>query len=529
MNLCEVIGKTLVDQLVQHKITDFSLSPGYRSSPLAVAVAENPLVNVQIHFDERGAAFYALGTAKATGKPSVIIVTSGTAVGNLMPAVMEASKAQIPLILLTCDRPHELRNTEANQTTDQVKIFGEYTRFHFDFPRPSHDLPPRFIATTIAEGVYKSLFPLPGPVHFNLPFPEPFIGKQKAQALKLTPVILDTPKIQSSQKIDLRGKKGIIAVGRGGGSLAVKNLSQKLNWPVFADIASGYREIEDPRSISHYHHILNSLSDLEVDTIVHVGGPFVSKVFLNWMAKQPEIIHVCPYFKRVDPQHKVSIRTASCDSIVGKTSDDWVKQWLKFSEKAAPSWDYLCEPAVVDTLTGCSDALFFANSMPIRDADMFFFPKSRKRPIFANRGLSGIDGNIATVCGIASKMPVTAILGDQTTLHDLNSLALINQTKYPVRLIIINNKGGGIFSFLEMEGRGNLTESHFAAAHDFDFEKIAQSFKIRYDLVDNLEKLKSSKATMIEVITSRVDNHELHKKIDTHIQTRLCDSFFTAF
>lgn len=529
MNLSEVFGKTLIDQLVKQGVTDFILAPGFRSTPLAIAIAEHPEVDVCVHFDERGAAFHALGRAKASGKPAAVIVTSGTAVGNLMPAVMEASTSQVPLILLTCDRPHELRETGANQTTDQVKLFGDFVRFQFDFPRPSHDLLNRFFATTVAEGVYKSQFPLPGPVQFNLPFPEPFFGQEQEQAFELEPVLLDKPLVLSSETLDLSGKRGVIVVGSGGSSSAVTELSKRLGWPIFADIISGHREVSDPGSIAHYHHILKALPELEVDTVIHVGGPYVSKVLLNWVAKQPEVIHVSPYIKRIDPHHVTSRRLASCDGIVGEAREGWIEQWQQLAEAATPSWEGLCEPAVIKMLADCPDALFFANSMPIRDADMFLFPRQRNLPIFANRGLSGIDGNIATICGIASKMPVTAVIGDQTALHDLNSLAQLRKTKYPVRLIIINNGGGGIFSFVAIGERKDLLDSYFAAAHDLNFEQMVHGFGLNYQRVETLEQLMQSEATVIEVITSRQQNHQLHQQIDASIKTQLCDSFSTAF
>jgi 2-succinyl-5-enolpyruvyl-6-hydroxy-3-cyclohexene-1-carboxylate synthase len=167
--------------------------------------------------------------------------------------------------------------------------------------------------------------------------------------------------------------------------------------------------------------------------------------------------------------------------------------------------------------------------MPIRDADMFFFPKQQRLPIFANRGLSGIDGNIATICGIASKMPVTAVIGDQSALHDLNSIAQLKTTKYPVRLIIINNGGGGIFSFLPIGKRSDLLDAYFSAAHKLNFEQMVCGFGLNYQRVETLEQLIQSDATVIEVTTSRPENHLLHQQIDASIKAQLCNSFYVDF
>ncbi len=538
--LNETWGKTLIDQLIGQGVTYFCHAPGFRSTPLALAIAEDPRAETFVHFDERGVAFHALGYAKATGKPAAVIVTSGTALGNLMPAIMEASASNVPLILLTCDRPAELRDTCANQTCDQIKIFGDFVHYFFDFPSPNASLPTNFLATTIAQAVSKSLYPSPGPVQLNFPFPEPFFSNLPTMALDTPPVKYLFPKRtfqdahQWAQRLQPI-KKGVIILGAKGSCPSATVLSEKLGWPILADIISNHRELSDPRSIPYYHHILKSKPQLEAEFVLHLGDTCVSKLLIEWMGKASTLVHVAPHCKRNDPLHTVTERVVCdiedfCNQLaceIKPNDQSWYSEWNKWAAVADPPLKNtgLTEPHVtkiIESLASPTHALFFANSMPIRDADMFFFPKSPSGPIFANRGLSGIDGNIATIAGIANKWPVTAVVGDQTLLHDLNSLAQLKKTKHPVRIIVINNGGGGIFSFVAIGERKDVLNTYFSAAHDLSFEKAAALFALPYERIDTVEGLTKSEATIIEVVTNRDENLALHKQIDAEIQEKLC-------
>lgn len=541
-------GKTIIDQLIGQGVSYFCLSPGSRSTPLALAVAEHPGATSFVHFDERGTAFHALGYAKASGKPAAMIVTSGTALGNLLPAIMEARYAHVPLILLTSDRPVELRDVAANQTCDQVKIFSDYVQYFFDLPSPSASLPQNFLSTTIAQTVNRSLYPLKGPVQLNCPFPEPFFDQHSTQPLALTPVVYTPPEVHLSQEHVNRWteelsqmEKGVIIIGPNGSCPAVDLLAEKLGWPIFADINSSHRELASRQSIPYYHHILKSVPDLQADAVLHFGDLFVSKVLLQWTAQQKRVIHVASHVNRVDPHHCVTDRVVSdpqffCSAVAERLEEKegWFAEWAERGRLAAPNLESnaLTEPGVIKVLEKIDSALFFANSMPIRDAEMFLFPDQPRRPIFANRGLSGIDGNIGTCAGIAHLMPLIAVMGDQTFLHDLNSLAQLTKTKHPVKLIVINNGGGGIFSFLPIGERKELLEPYFAAAHGWKFEKAAELFGLSYEnpqTPDQLAKaLKTGGSCLIEVHTNREENLSLHKQIDNQIKRQLCSSFCTA-
>ncbi|MDN3506247.1 MAG: 2-succinyl-5-enolpyruvyl-6-hydroxy-3-cyclohexene-1-carboxylic-acid synthase [Simkaniaceae bacterium] len=527
----ESFGKTIIAQLIEQGVTYFCMAPGFRSTPLALAAAENPDAETVVHFDERGLAFHALGVAKAKKKPVAIIVTSGTAVGNLMPAVMEAEASHTPLILLTSDRPHELRDTMANQTCDQIKIFGDFVRYFFDLPTPSSKLPQNFLATTIAQARSRASFPIPGPVQINCPFREPFVSGEPTEASICNKIQYSTPKLgleNPTQWADdlKRIEKGVIILGSG--SPDATKLSQNLGWPILPDIISGYRETAGNRSIAHYHHILKAHPELEVDCLLHLGDAVVSKTLIQWMAKAPRQIHVAKHPKRLDPSHTVTDRVICdpdlfCQEVAGAlepAGSSWFSMWKNLSNftKSALVLPKGSEPSVMEWIKEKETALFIGNSMPIRDADMFLFPEKPCGPIFANRGLSGIDGNIATIAGIAQQYPVTAVIGDQTALHDLNSLALLKKVKHRVQLVIINNGGGGIFSFVAIGKRKDLLDPYFAAAHDKTFENAAKMFDLSY--ANSLD----DDADIIELFTNREENLKVHQQIED----RLCSSFFTV-
>lgn len=529
-SLNEAWGHALIDALALQGVKLFCHCPGKRNSPLALGVAKHPRVTTIVHFDERGAAFHALGYAKATKQPAAVIVTSGTALGNLMPAVMEASMSHIPLLLLTCDRGAELHGTMANQTCDQIKIFGDYVREYLHMPLPNTQIPKGFLARTIAQAVSSSLYPLPGPVQINIPLAEPLFSNtfeaypsEEVQVIHPEKPVLADPSLWINELSKV--EKGAIVLGGNANAPSANSLSEKLGWPIFADIISGFRENGNGNSIPHYHHLLENLPDSEVETILHLGDAVVSKTLLEWMQKAKKVIHIASHGKRCDPLHLVDVRLICspewfCVAVASSLPDKksrWIDEWIELGKLAKNSYDFpaLSEPHLFHWLQGkqsAERALFIGNSMPIRDADMFFFPTKNMGPIFANRGLSGIDGNIATIAGIAQVIPVTAVIGDQTALHDLNSLALLKETKHRVTLYIINNSGGGIFSFVETRTRPKELDRYFAAAHNRSFAHAADLFDLSYTLAKD-EKDLDANSTIIEIQTNREANWELHQNL----------------
>lgn len=499
----------IIDTLIQHGITHFCIAPGSRSAPLALAAAEHPLAKITVHYDERGLGFYALGISLATNVPTAIITTSGTAIGNLMPAVMEAHYSHIPLILLTADRPHELRNCGANQATDQVKIFGTFAS--------CMDLSPHIdeksIRSIVSESVFQSLHKKP--IHLNCPFQEPLHAKPIFSSKK--PVLFSLPTL-TAKPLSTTAKRGVILLGNTHQDpTPVLDLAKRLQWPVFADLLSQARQTPTPEQIRHFDYLIRNPCELKPDLILHFGDRFISKSYLEW-EKDCERVHVSPFPHLQDPSRSLSQRIQSdiapfCETLSALTDPEWLPSWQEL-DKLASTDEFFAENAFTEahairTLPS-QYPIFFGNSMPIRLADSFYFP--RKAPqIFANRGLSGIDGNIATIAGIAEGLqsPIVAFIGDQTALHDLNSLPLLK--KHKILLIISNNYGGAIFDHLPVSESPHL-DRLFTATHSWNFEKAAQIFDIQYvkkeKNIDNLPDY-----GIVELITDRKENYLFQKSL----------------
>lgn len=548
---------TLIDQLIQHGVTYFCLSPGSRSTPLAIAIGDHPRAEHHLHFDERGMAYHALGVAKATGMPTAIVVTSGTAVANLLPAIIEASNDHIPLIILTADRPHELRNCGANQTCDQIKIFSSFVRLQIDLPPPSSELPDRFLATVLAQAVHRSRYDLPGPVHLNCPFREPLFDMEFVTPMPIAPVIYEPPSSTfSAATLEMWAARfqeiscGLILVG----SLPHQEdltplvlFAKQMKWPILADILSPLRSsgLDDP-IIRYFDPLLTTPlgQSLHPEIILHVGNRFVSATLTRWIKslKDKTYLQITTHCCTQDPDHLVTHRITGSPSsffqsllplIDSTPTSHWLDAWKLPSEKIVQTLRHtfaeqttLTEPGLAHALSDqipSSWGIFLSNSMPIRDANQFFFPPHPIGPIFGNRGVSGIDGNIGTAIGLAQGLqrPVCAILGDLAFLHDINSLAMLRKAQYPVILLVINNHGGAIFSFLPIAERKDLLEEFFIASHPYQFQPAAELFQIPYfkphsmdawnllaaDLVNN------PCSAIIEWSTHRAENLHFHQEL----------------
>lgn len=559
-------AELIIDQLTQCGLVYFCLSPGSRSTPLLHAAAKHPAAQTMVHFDERGMAFHALGYAKASNLPAALIVTSGTAVANLLPAIMEASASNIPLIILTADRPPELRDTGANQTTDQVKIFAAHVRWQVDLPCPELHLPDAFVSTTIAGAVYRSRNGHPGPVHINVSLREPFFYEGAPLQKKTfsfptsyarTLSVPDDAVVEEWASQISSFDKGVILVGAlpiGISKMAIYALAERLHWPVLPDILSGGRsDGMHKNAIAYYDYILKTQTDLRPEVILHFGDRLVSKALLEWTGSSSPFFYglVADHPCRHDPNHSVTHRVQGapeifCKNLLAslpqKNKTAWLAEWQGYSsgisnqlEAFFSEQSSLTEPALAHWLsseTGLQDyALFFSNSMPIRDADNFFFSNKPTGLLFGNRGLSGIDGNIATAIGIAqgTRRPTLAILGDLAFLHDINSLAQLKNTSFPVILIVINNDGGGIFSFLPVakKTKAEFFERYIATPHALHFESAAHLFNVPYQLLTSCENWKDilgsviqeKKSCIVEIKTDRVENYELHLQILEYLQT----------
>ncbi len=561
----------LVDELVRCGVGLFCLAPGSRSTPLALAVAQAVAAGTAehvVHFDERGAAFCALGWARATGRPAALVTTSGTAVANALPAVAEASVDAVPLLLLTADRPPELRETGANQTIRQPGIFGEHVRWHFDLPTPTPDIALAFVRTTAAQAVHRALGRPAGPVHLNCPFREPLEaepladreagppnapanGRARAEpTTRYTAAAALDPAALAGLAERLRGtERGLVVAGRlrtrAEGEAAVR-LAEALGWPLLPDVGSQVRlGPAGEAACPFYDQLLGSevfRTAHAPEAVLYLGGRSTSKRLGQLLAaSRPSpfvVVRDDPF--RFDPDHRVTDRIEAdvagfCAALVGLLErpgkkSDWLAAWRRASDAAAETLDAyfaerdaLTEPAAARLAAQhAGGGLVLAASMPVRDADAFGSAALGAAPLVAsNRGASGLDGPVATAAGFARGLgaPVTLLVGDLALLHDLNSLALLRHGQ-PVTVVAVNNDGGGIFHFLpiadpEVAERADVFEPYFGTPHGLGFEHAARLFGLPYHRPETCAGFEDALAqtdgpALIEVRTERVANRALH-------------------
>jgi 2-succinyl-5-enolpyruvyl-6-hydroxy-3-cyclohexene-1-carboxylate synthase len=574
-NLNALWAALLVEELIRNGIDTFCITSGSRSTPLTVAAARHPRARQVVHFDERGAAFYALGYGKAALRPAALICTSGTAAANYWPAVAEAAMARVPMLLLTADRPPELTDAGANQAIDQVKLYGSYARWHVALPCPSEEVPVESVLTAVDQAVYRSRWAVPGPVHMNCPFREPLAPTESYRdyAATLRPIrswldgsapytrysipqrVLDSEAEsdlmglinESGEKLVLVGPLRNIAETQ-----AAAQLARALGWPVFADIASGLRSDRGtPAAIPCFDLLLRTepvKARWRPDTVLHIGGAMTSKTLFDHLGAHPprRYIRFLDHPGRDDPSHSTTYHVEAdliplcrrLAALVKAPGNAEVLPWLRdLSARAGKAVDGvlaqrqgLSEPAVarlVFTMIDGTSALFLGNSMPIRDMDLLAGQGGGPAAVFANRGASGIDGTVATAAGLAHALgrPVTAVLGDLALLHDLNSMALLHRTTHPVTVVAINNHGGGIFHFLPIAEYADVFEKYFATPHTFSFEQTAASFGLGYSRTETIEQFQSAcheawasgRSTIIEALTDRREHVELHRMIEASV------------
>jgi 2-succinyl-5-enolpyruvyl-6-hydroxy-3-cyclohexene-1-carboxylate synthase len=564
---------TLIQELFALGVSYFCLSPGSRSTPLALSLHAHPRAKTFVHFDERAMAFHALGYAKASKQPVAIIVTSATATGNLLPAIMEAHESAIPLLILTADRPEELQECGANQTTNQISMFQNYVRWQcaLPVPTPTHSLD--YLKTTLAHAVAKATYPHPGPVHLNCPFREPFslsYSIQPAVTVAKTQLIpvrlyLEESSLQHLSNALQHAKQGLILLGyealhTHNDLSAVCMLAEQLGWPILCDVLSQARS--HPLSIPHYDLAWEMIaaqgesSAFYPDCVLHFGGAFVSKHVLTFLknAHPATYIHCLPYPKRQDPMHLITHRVSTtphqlCSQLSSTLStciqNTYFLQWKNLSRSIQRSLhEIFSEPtelseAQLSYLLASYDlsryALFLPSSMPIRNCTQFFYPQTQApHTIYGNRGLSGIDGNIATAVGIAEAIqsPMLTLLGDQAFLHDLTSLHQLKKLKHPMIILVINNDGGTIFSFLPIYTQKEICQQYFINPHGMTFACVAELFELPYHFCNCLEEVKlslecalsSSQHHLIEVKTDLETNLKIHRMIK---QRLLADAALT--
>ncbi|CAJ1894326.1 2-succinyl-5-enolpyruvyl-6-hydroxy-3-cyclohexene-1-carboxylic-acid synthase [Aeromonas jandaei] len=509
-----VWSSLLLEELFRLGVRDLVLAPGSRSAPLTMAAAAHTGFRRHLHFDERGLGFMALGLAKGSNRPVAVIMTSGTAVANLWPAVAEAQLTGVPLIILSADRPHELIDNGANQAIDQQGIFGRYPVYQQNLPSPTPTIPAAFVLSSVDQALAKQAL-IPGVVHFNCMYPEPLYPGEHYQDFSdyLAPLgdwlSSQTPwsPWQQSEATcppqaeweNFRQKRGVVVAGRitdPQQAEAAAELAERLGWPLLADIQSQLRF--DRRNLIELDLALNNAAVAaelgRAEVLLQFGARLVSKRLGQFIKQQAwhDYWLVDPQPARLDPDYRLRNRLlcnagafASAHPVTASKAP-----WHRLptllqpvGQAIAAACDHFSELGVCHRINSLIEGqLFVGNSMPARLMDMLGETGKGPSRVMTNRGASGIDGLIATAYGFAqsSNQPTTLLIGDLSALHDLNSLALLSKASQPLVVILLNNDGGSIFRMLPVPTEGVLLESYYRLPHGLGFEHAAAMFGLAY-------------------------------------------------
>lgn len=540
---------TLVDEWVRDGVQHAVIAPGSRSTPLALALVSRTDIAVHVFHDERSASFAALGVGLSSGRPAILLCTSGTAAAHFHAAVIEAHQSNVPMIVCTADRPPELRDIGAPQTIDQTNLYGSAVRWFHDPGVPSVDAQHTWRALA-SRSVALSSTGRPGPVHLNLPFRDPLLGTASELPSSRSDAWVQT--VQSSElsvrDIDdlasrLNNRRGIIVAGKGS-TPEVLQLADALQWPVFADPRSGLRECVAGVVIA-FDPILRSSSiagSCQPDVVVRIGEPPASKVLAQWIGSVgAEVLQIQPYEGVIDPDHLTHVSYVgaiahACLSLstrVQPVDASWRMQWQKAettAQQAISDWTAKndSEPttvrAITDALTPQSNFVI-SSSMPVRDVE-WFGTVTPGVNVYSNRGANGIDGVVSTAVGIAiaSGKPTNLLIGDVALLHDINGLIALPDRNVDLNIFVTNNDGGSIFSFLP---QGNAVETSafekiYGTPHGVAFKDIASAYGLSYVDATNdgalaARSVASKGCTLVEIRSVRDRNVELHNQLNTAV------------
>lgn len=553
-----------VSELVQTGITDVVVSPGSRSTPMAMVMVEHPDLRVHIDVDERSAAFFALGMAKASGKPVAILCTSGTAAANYFPAIVEAHYSRVPLVVLTADRPHELRDVGAPQAVDQIHLYGKHVKWFVEMaiPEQSDDML-RYARNVCARAASTALSAPAGPVHLNFPFREPLVPNlEKEDLFQLgerqngyVTIQQGVPQLHKHQIERIseelkKYEKGIIVCGsleEEGFIDAVVQFSDVLQYPIIADPLSQLRsgKHDGTNIIDTYDTFLrnqDAKDALKPDVIIRFGAMPVSKALTIFLKenKEAEQWVIDGGMGWRDPSLLTTSmiycsETGFCEGIstyVGRRpSSDYLHKWREVNSFTKENMlrirdvSELNEGGLFHLLPDIlpeGSTLFVGNSMPIRDLDSFFHFNSKGIRIMANRGANGIDGTISTALGASTvQQPLYLVVGDLTFFHDLTGLMMAKLYNLNINIILINNNGGGIFSFLPQASHPKNFEKLFGTPLDLKFEHVVHMYNGSYELISDwnhftssfVQNLKNDGLSVLEVTTNRDTNLKEHRDL----------------
>ncbi len=571
----------LFEELERAGVRDVCVCPGSRSAPLAIAVARSTGLRAWTHIDERSAAFFALGMAKTTRAPVALVCTSGTAAANFLPAVVEAYFARVPLVVLTADRPPELRDCGAPQTIDQVRIYGSHVRWFAEAALPeAGEASLRYARSLACRAVAEASAATPGPVHLNLPFREP-LGPQVSPGDAAAPdatlalrgrtpraytrsradvVIPDPDAVAELVDVARACARGVIACGpldlEDGAVEAIARLAAATGWPILAEPTAQLR--------SGAHVGLAPLlarSDLLLrdaafanshapDAVLRFGPMPTSKAFRLWLERVPPAHcvvvdsgagwedpgHIASWIVRADPAalaERVTRRLGS--SLVARGEGRWLAAWMA-AERAAnqvldrelASSTRFGVPALLGTLAAAlpDDALLYvASSMAVRDVDLYWPLSSRRLRVLCNRGANGIDGLVSSALGAAAVHPGRCVLltGDLAFLHDASGLLAAHRHRLDLTIVVVNDDGGGIFSLLPIAGFGEAAgfETFFRTAHGLDLEGVARAFGAQTARVENVAALRAALVREDATPRLRVIEVPLDRALDLAARRRL--------
>lgn len=552
----------LVTTLVRLGLRQAVISPGSRSAPLTIALTRHPHIESIPVLDERSAAFYALGLAKQHRRPVALVCTSGTAAANFLPAVVEAKESGVPLLVLTADRPAELRDCHSGQTIDQVKIYGSYVNFQHEFAVPETTLPLLcYLRQTAAHAIERTLLPVAGPVHLNCPFRDPLpplpdnVTLPRPAALQgffdgltvaASPAGTTASPVWSGRRWQ---ERGVIVVGPNeavsGENFAenVGRISRALGWPVLADALSPVRTHAAQAGfvVTRYDALLRNerlAASFRPTQVICIGGWPTSKVLRTWLqAADPEVVLVTERAGNEDALHlrtsfvRSSLAEWSEGFSVRKSATAWAKDWLRADARAGralaaglrsvrgliePVW-----PGILATHLPVRTACFVASSMPVRDAEYFWLAGNRGQRIFFNRGANGIDGTLSTALGaVHGGPPAVLVTGDLALLHDTNGFLSVPKFKGSLTIVLINNNGGGIFEHLPVAQFEPPFEDFFATPQNIDFRRLCGTYGVGHTVVKSaahlgrlVTKLPKSGVRVLELRTERKRDAAFRKEL----------------
>lgn len=516
-NPSTALARVVVDEMANCGVALIVLSPGSRSGALAIAASRHPDVETRVVIDERSAAFHALGAVRATGLPAAAVSTSGTAPANFYPAIVEADMSCVPLIVVSADRPAEMQGIGANQTIDQLEMFGSRVRGFacIEAPDAAQDLNREWRSTVAGLLATAQALP-PGPVHLNVRFREPTVPVADDGRTKGDEYPFATPRLESRRDAgggtpvsmpELSAERGLVIAGDGEYDReALARRAGELGWPVLATALSGMR---GEGVISSYHHLLASGVDSEIRprTVVAVGSVGPSSRVEDLVASAENRIRIDLWGRRIDPRRNATHVLAGevndlLQGVSGAADAGWSAAWSEADrecrarmEGVLASSDEMSGALVASTLNDVDwHGLVVASSLPIREVDAHLH---RSGPVFANRGASGIDGFVSMALGVASRLPRTlALAGDLSLLHDSNGF--LHDDSLDLTIVVIDNQGGGLFDSLPQAGHAPDYERLFVTPPGRDLEVLARFHGLRYAEARDRETLNSAAGEALE-------------------------------